>query len=691
MATETKTGGWFNELAPKFNKDRFKRLTETLSFPEYLERVKARPQLAFSAYQRLYNMIVSAGVSTFERYRRTVQHYKFFDDESIPICGLDETLEQLVKHVKGAADWYGTERRILLLHGPVGSSKSTICRRLKRGMEQYSQTDEGAIYSYDWVDIGDFDIKPTSACPMNDDPMKLVPTEMRDAVLQFLNGRLDEVLPENQKHLGHPIRLTGELNPHCKYFMGELLKKYDGNWAKVVEKHIRVKRILLSESDRIGIGTFQPKDPKNQDATELTGDINYMKLGHYGVDSDPRAFSFDGEFEVSNRGMLEMIEILKLEKEFLYDMLGVCQERQFKPKKFPQIDVDLVLIGHTNNPEFEKLKGDNSMEAIRDRTVRVDVPYLLEWKQEQRVLEQDYGKHKVRQHVAPHTIEIAALWAILTRLTPDKDNKISLVEKAKLYDGRSLPGWTEDSVKELRDKYSNEGLFRGVSARFVQNAISNALVSNPGYINPFMVMNELKAKLRLLMINDENDRTFYDSCIELAKKELDEILKNEVQRALVADNSAIERLFTNYIDNVVAHVEKTKVRNPYTGAEVDPDERLMRSIEEKADIPEQMADDFRRQIAQFIGTMHFRKKEVRWDSNPKLAKALEKKLFEDTKDSIKLSALSNAAGVIDKDLAEKIDAIKTRMVKNFGYNEESATDVLNYVASIFARGELVDD
>lgn len=681
----------FNSISQRFNKTRFKKLTETMSFSEYLDRVYRKPQLAYSAYQRLYNMIVGAGKETHEKYRKTVTRYKFFDDESLPICGLDHTLESLVKHIKGAAGWYGTERRILLLHGPVGSSKSTICRRLKRGMEDYSQSDDGAIYSYDWVDIGEFDIKATAACPMNDDPLKLIPLEMRAEIATKLNTILDDSVPENQRELIHQIKLLGELNPHCKYFMGQLLKKYDGDLGKVLDKHIQVKRIVLSESDRIGIGTFQPKDPKNQDATELTGDINYMKLGHYGVDSDPRAFSFDGEFEVANRGMLEFIEILKLEKEFLYDLLGVCQERQFKPKKFPQIDVDMVLIGHTNNPEFEKLKADQTMEALRDRTVRVDVPYLLEWKQEQRVLDHDYGKNKVRQHVAPHTIEIAALWAILTRLAPDKDRKLSPVEKAKLYDGRSLPGWTEDSVKELRDKYQNEGLQRGISARFVQNAISNALVSNPGYVNPFMVMNELQDKLKLLMINDENDRGWYTTCIELAKKELDEILKNEVQRALVADNNAIERLFTNYIDNVVAHVDKTKVRNPFTQQEVEPDERLMRSIEEKADIPEQMADDYRRQIAQFMGTMSIRKKEVRWDSNPKLARALEKKLFEDTKDTIKLSALTSAAGVIDKDLQEKIDAIKTRMVKNFGYNEESATDVLKYVSSIFSRGELTDN
>jgi serine protein kinase len=683
----------FRTLASKFDQKTFKKLNETMTWGEYLNKVYNRPQLAYSAYQRLYNMIMLPGVEKFEKYRRTVTHYKFFDQEPDPIMGLEDTLESLVKHIKGAAGWHGTERRILLLHGPVGSSKSTICRRLKRGMEEYSRTDDGAIYSYNWKNIKEFDIKDESPCPMNDDPLKLIPVEMRAEFIGQLNARLEDTVPDTDRHMVHNIRVTGELNPHCKYFMGKLLKHYNGDLSKVLENHIEVKRILLSESERCGIGTFQPKDPKNQDATELTGDINYMKLGHYGVDSDPRAFSFDGEFEIANRGMLEMIEILKLEKEFLYDLLGVCQERQFKPKKFPQIDVDLVIIGHTNSPEFIKLTGDPTMEALRDRTVRIDVPYLLEHKHELKVLEHDYGKHRVKTHVAPHTLEIASLWAILTRLNDDKDNKLQPVEKAKLYDGRVLPGWTEDMVKELRQKTKNqsEGLKRGISARFVQNAISNALVSNPGYVNPFMVMSEIKEKLKFLMINSEDDRQFYDGCVDAAKKELDEILKNEVQRALVADDSAIERLFANYIDNVVAHCEKAKIKNPYTGQEVDPDERLMRSIEEKADIPEQMADDFRRQMAEFIGRQSIKKKEVRWDSNAKLAKALEAKLFEDTKDTIKIAKLSQGASVVDKATQEKIDAIKSRMIKNYGYNEESAADVLNYVSSIFTRGDLVNE
>lgn len=679
---------WFSSISKNFDQKRFKTMTETMSFPDYLDRVRKAPQIAYSAYQRLYNMIVSPGVEKFERYRKTLNHYKFFDDASLPICGLEETIASFVKHIKGAAGWYGTEKRILLLHGPVGSSKSTICRRIKRGMEDYSRTEEGAIYTYDWTNIKDFDIKDEAACPLNDDPLKLIPSDMRGSIMEDLNRILEEKYTDTTKELLHPVRLQGELNPHCKYFMNQLLRKYNGDIGKVLEKHIRVKRIVLSESDRIGIGTFQPKDPKNQDATELTGDINYMKLGHYGVDSDPRAFSFDGEFEIANRGMLEFIEILKLEKEFLYDLLGVCQERQFKPKKFPQIDVDMVLISHTNNPEFEKLRQDPMMEALKDRTVRIDVPYLLEWKQEQRVLNQDFAPDKVKQHIAPHTIETAALFDVLTRLDEDKDQKLSLVEKAKLYDGRSLPGWTQDSVKELKDKNEEEGMLKGVSARFTQNAISNALVSNLNYINPFMVLNEIGEKLKLLMTTDENHRTFYHKCVDAAKKELEDILKNEVQKALVADSGAIERLFAKYVDMITAHVSESKVKDPYTQKDVAPDERLMRSIEEKAGVQEGMADDFRRQMVQFIGTESIKSKgkEIRWDSNAKLAKALEMKMFEDTKDTIKLSSISNA--VMDKDMQEKVDAIKARMIKNYGYNEESASDVLSFVASIFSRGDI---
>lgn len=684
-------------LSSKFDREKFRKINEEMSFSDYLNLVYERPRLARTAYQYLYDMIVSKGSRKIERYRKTYIRYNFFESSEMPIFGLDETLHQIVQFFKGAAGGYGPDRRVLLLHGPVGSSKSTILRCIKKGLECYSLTEDGAWYTFKWVNLptGKDDgiyTQSEDESPMHEDPLKLLPPEMRKEVVADLNRILIEQTPEKDRTALYRISVEGELDPRSKKFMQELLRRYDGDWGKVVENHIRVVRKVHSESDRCGIATFQPKDEKNQDSTELTGDINWGKLPHFGTDSDPRAFNFDGEFCVGNRGLVEFIEVLKLAKEFLYDLLGASQEKQIKPKKFPQVAVDTVLVGHTNSPEFLRLKSDQTMEALRDRTVKIDVPYLLRWSEELKVLEHHYCKDKIKQHIAPHTLEVAALWSVLTRLRDDKDGKISLVEKSKLYDGRSLPGWTEDSVKEMRDKYPDEGMI-GISCRYTQDKISNCLSSHYDYINFFMVLNELKMGLdHQSLINNQEDKARYVHCIDLARKELDDILKNEVQKALVGDEKAIERLCGNYIDNVMAYINGTKIKNPFTEQDQEPDERLMRSIEEKIDVPEVGADDFRRMLAGFIGNLAHKGKEFKWDSNPQLKKALEAKLFEDTKDHIKLSALDiKGAAVVDKDIQEKIDAVKKRLIDQYGYNEQSATDVLTYVASIFARGDVSKD
>lgn len=684
-------------LSSKFDREKFRKINEEMSFSQYLDLVYERPRLARTAYQYLYDMIVSKGSRKVERYRKTYIRYNFFDSSDMPIFGLDETLHQIVQFFKGAAGGYGPDRRVLLLHGPVGSSKSTILRCIKKGLESYSLTDEGAWYTFKWVNLptGKDDgiyTQSEDESPMHEDPLKLLPQDMRREVVEDLNRILVEQTPEKERTSLYRISVDGELDPRSKKFMQELLLRNDGDWGKVVENHIRVVRKVHSEADRCGIATFQPKDEKNQDSTELTGDINWGKLPHFGTDSDPRAFNFDGEFCVGNRGLVEFIEVLKLAKEFLYDLLGASQEKQIKPKKFPQVGVDTVLVGHTNSPEFLRLKSDQTMEALRDRTVKIDVPYLLRWSEELKVLEHHYHNDRIKQHIAPHTLEIAALWSVLTRLKDDRDGKISLVEKAKLYDGRSLPGWTEDSVKEMRDKYPDEGMI-GISCRYTQDKISNCLSSHYDYINFFMVLNELKMGLdHQSLINNQEDKARYVHCIDLARKELDDILKNEVQKALVGDEKAIERLCGNYIDNVMAYINGTKIKNPFTEQDQEPDERLMRSIEEKIDIPEVGADDFRRMLAGFIGHLAHSGKEFKWDSNPQLKKALEAKLFEDTKDHIKLSALDiKGAAVVDKDIQEKIDAVKKRLIDIYGYNEKSATDVLTYVASIFARGDVSEE
>jgi serine protein kinase len=656
--------------------DSFKKENWEGSFEEYLELVRQQPLVTRNAFQRLYDMILSYGSREYTIYREKITHYNFFDDPDHAgeegVYGLDKQLMELVNAFKSAAMGYGIEKRVLLLHGPVGSSKSTICRLLKRGFERYSRTDAGAIYTFGWIENGDTATYVPD--PMHEDPLKLIPLDMREMVCEKLSSP------------AHRVVIKGELNPFSRRMFADRMRSYDGDWTRVIQD-VRVRRLILSEQDRVGIGTFQPKDEKNQDSTELTGDINYRKIAEYGSDSDPRAFNFDGEFNIANRGIIEFIEVLKLDVAFLYDLLGASQEHKIKPKKFAQTDIDEVIIGHTNEPEYKKLQSNEFMEALRDRTVKIDVPYVTKLGDEVKIYEKDFNADRVRgKHIAPHTLRMAAMWAVLTRLEEPKNASLSLMQKLKLYDGKSLPGFTEDNIKELRAESNREGM-HGISPRYVQDKISNALVAHPEAtcVNPFMVMNELEAGLKHhSLISSEDQRTHYRNLLTAVKEEYDDVVKNEVQRAIAADSDALTRLCSNYIDNVKAYTQREKVINKFTGQPEEPDERLMRSIEEKISISDTRKDDFRREIMNYIGALAIEGKTFDYKTNERLQKALELKLFEDQKDSIKLTSL--VSKVIDRETQEKIDVVKSRLIRDFGYNEESATDVLNYVASIFARG-----
>ncbi len=683
----TTTTSWSQKIAALQDHKEYASLHWEGSFDEYLELVKKNPRVTRTAYQRVYDMILSHGKTEYIDNKKKLVRYHFFSDEKNQgrdaVFGLDVPLMKLVNVFKAAAAGYGAEKRVILLHGPVGSSKSTIARLIKRGLEEYTRTPDGALYTFSWVFEEKTSLPDGSTLhgriksPLNEEPLKLIPRDMRNRVLA-------ELCPPEA---GYAPNDLGELNPSCRFIFQQLMIKYGGDLTKVYA-HVRVQRLVFSEKDRIGIGTFQPKDEKNQDSTELTGDINYRKIAEFGSDSDPRAFNFDGEFCVANRGVIEFVEMLKLDVAFLYDLLGATQEHKIKPKKFPQTDIDEVIIGHTNEPEFKKLESNEFMEALRDRTIKIDIPYITKLSEEIKIYEKEYNSKRIRgKHIAPHTLEMAAMWAVMTRLEEPKKHNLTVLQKLKLYNGKTLPNFTEDNIKELRKEAAREGL-EGISPRFVQDKISNALVTDKSEnsINPFMVMNELEAGLKThSLIASEDVRKRYRELLNSVKQEYEDIVKNEVQRAISADEEAIAKLCGNYIDNVKAYTQKEKIKNKYTGQYEEPDERLMRAIEEKIDIPESRKDDFRREIMNYIGALAIEGKSFNWRTNERLQKALELKLFEDQKDSIKLKTL--VSSVVDKETQEKIDVVKTRLIKTFGYDDESATDVLNFVASIFARGD----
>ncbi|MCY4444454.1 MAG: serine protein kinase [Proteobacteria bacterium] len=664
-------------------KKEYAELSWTGTFQDYLDKLTERPDIARSAFQRAYDMIASYGFHEYEESKKKITHWHFFDDPlgdgKDAVYGLDVHLQKLIHTIKAGAYRYGAEKRVILLHGPVGSSKSTIARLLKKGIEHYSRTDEGLMFSFDWIHLKDIvDMEDTFPTPMNEDPLILLPSEHRTHFLTALN---------EGKERGKQVWPRGDLCPPSRFIFNKLLTHYKGDWQEMIDKHVRIRRLVLSERERIGIGTFQPKDEKNQDSTELSGDINYRKIAIYGSDSDPRAFNFDGEFNIANRGIIEFIEVLKLDTAFLYDLLTASQEHKIKPKKFAQTDIDLLILGHTNEPEFKKLQNNEFMEALKDRTVKIDVPYITKLNEETKIYQKDFNKESVpHMHIAPHTLEMASMWAVLTRLEPATKANLTLLQKLKLYNGKTSQNFTEENIKELRKETKREGL-EGISPRYIQDKISNALILDKGQgcLSPFIVLNELESGLKNhSLINDEKTKKRYRELLVDVKREYEDIVKHEVQKAISADESAIDKLCGNYIDNIKAYIQKEKIKNPYTGGYEEPDERMMRSIEEKIDIPDVRKDDFRREIMNYIGALALDGKPFDFRSNERLHKALELKLFEDQKDTIKLTTL--IGNVVDREAQGKIDVVKQRLIDNYGYCDICASDALSFVSSIFARG-----
>jgi len=663
----------FDLVQSHLDKEAHAALTWEGSFQDYLALVESSPSVARNAWQRLLDMIESHGSEAPERRGGPIRWKLFndpFDGGRDAVYGLDRPLAQLVSTIRAGAQGLGPERRVLLLHGPVGSAKSTIVRLLKRGLEEYSRTQEGALYTFTW------NVDGQEVCsPMHQDPLMLIPFEARPA----LEAKLNE-----ESRTDYRLHIRGELDPVSRYYYRELMGRYDGSWTKVLE-HVRVQRLVLSERDRIGIGTFQPKDEKNQDSTELTGDLNYRLIAEYGSDSDPRAFNFDGEFNIANRGLLEFVEVLKLDVAFLYDLLGASQEQTIKPRKFAQTHIDEVIIGHTNEPEYRKLQNNELMEAFRDRTIKIDVPYNLAESDEVRIYKRQFNKTTVpNRFIAPHTLEIAALWSILTRLEEPKQPNLTLLQKAHLYNGREVQGFGAEHVREMRDDAKREGMV-GISPRYVQDRIATALVEKASYVGPLDVMEFLERGLdHHSLISNEDLRKRYAQLISHAREEYEETIKHEVQVAVASDREASDRLCSKYIDNVKAYTTREKVIDA-NGREHDPDERLMRSIEGKIDIPDSRKDDFRHELMNYIAALHLEGKTFDYRQNQRLSRALDLKLFEDRRDTIQLTSL--VSSVVDPDTRQKIEAIRGRLIEEFGYDRDSADEVLQYVADLFARGE----
>ncbi|SFP95390.1 PrkA family serine protein kinase [Salibacterium halotolerans] len=622
------------------HQEKEKQLEWRGTFKEYLELVKKHPHIAQHSHSRVYNMIKDAGVLEKDNQKM----YRFFGED---IYGLEEPLEKLVEeYFHSAARRLDVKKRILMLMGPVSGGKSTIVTMLKRGLEEYSRTDAGAVYAIE-------------GCPMQEDPLHLIPPHLRD---EFY----DE----------YGIHIEGRLSP---LNMMRLEKEYGGNIEDVM-----VERIFFSEDKRVGIGTFSPSDPKSQDIADLTGSIDFSTIAEYGSESDPRAYRFDGELNKANRGIMEFQEMLKCDEKFLWHLLSLSEEGNFKAGRFALISADELIVAHTNEAEYQAFINNKKNEALHSRIIVMNIPYNLKVSEEERIYEKMIaGSDMADVHIAPHALRTAAIFSILTRLKVPKNQTVDLVKKMKLYDGEELEGFKDQDVEELKKEYQDEGM-DGIDPRYVINRISSAIIrKDVESINALDVLRSLKEGLDQHASISDEDKERYLDFIAAARKEYDEAAKKEVQKAFVYSyEESAKTLMDNYLDNVEAYCNKNKLKDPLTGEEMSPDEKLMRSIEEQIGISENAKRAFREEILIRISAYARKGKKFDYNSHEHLREAIQQKLFADLKDVVKITTSTKTP---DESQLKKINEVTARLIDEHGYNSVSANELLRYVGSLLNR------
>jgi serine protein kinase len=569
-----------------------------------------------------------------------------FADE---LFGMDESIERVVDYFKAAAAGSEVGRRLLLLLGPPSGGKSTLVILLKRGLEEYSHTDAGALYGI-------------QGCPIHESPLHLIPHTLR---------------PNFRETYG--VDISGEICPYCRM---RLEQQYNGDFLQMP-----VERIFISEAGRSGIGTYAPHDPTTADLADLVGSVDLSKVAEFGDEGDPRAWSWSGAVYAASRGMLEMIEILKVKREFLYLLLTLTQEKNVKVSRFPLIYLDETILAHTNLAEFRKFLQESENEALLDRMVIIQVPYTLNYLDEARIYKKliSSAAPAFREvHLDPHVLHAAAVFAILTRLHEADDKDQELTKKIRIHASEDVEGVNRTDAERARQKMPDEGL-AGVSPRFVINALSNAIIqSDTRSLTTMDVLLALKDAIENdARIDPKRKRKWIDYLVLARKHFYNRWVKEDVHKALfVSFEQEAQDLLDKYLDEVEATLDSRQIRDPITNEERRPDERFLRSVEEKIHISDSGKQSFRQEVVRKAMGAFKRGEKFTLDSHAQLHDAVQQYLFEQRRDVLRLVSSSSRP---DEEVRQKISIVERRLVDEYGYDSHSAREALNYVTTLLAQ------
>ena len=616
--------------------------------------------VARSSHQYIWDMIRWQG-SEIDQEGHT--RYKLFADE---LYGIDDSLERLADYFKAASAGSEVGRRLLLMLGPPSGGKSSIVILLKRGMEEYSHTDEGAIYAI-------------QGCPVNESPLHLVPYTLR---------------PQFREIYG--VEIVGDLCPLCRARLERQAEVRDAEAQTATVEgggkltgdfmQMPVQRIFISEAGRVGIGTYAPHDPTTADIADLVGSVDLSKVAEYGDEGDPRAWSWSGAMYASSRGALEMIEILKVKREFLYLLLTLTQEKNVKVSRFPLIYLDEAVLAHTNLAEFRRFLQESENEALLDRMVIIQVPYTLSYRDEARIYRKLISSATAFKevHLDPHVLHTAAVFAILTRLHEGEEKETEFSKKVRVHSGEDVEGVNQADAERIKARMPDEGL-GGVSPRFVINALSNAIIQSD--VKSLTTMEMLLALKDAIdsdaRIDPKKKRKWVDFLVIARKDFYNRWVKEDVHKALfVSFEQEAQDLLDKYLDEVEATLDNRPVKDPITNEERRPDERFLRSVEEKIHISDSGKQSFRQEVVRKAMGAFKRGEKFALSSHARLHEAIEQYLFEQRRDVLRLVSSTTRP---DEEAKQKISVVEQRLVDEYGYDTHGAREALNYVTTLLAQ------
>jgi serine protein kinase len=615
------------------------------SFTEFLTTILPRSPtlIARSSHEYIWDMLLWHGRDV--EGSDTNKARGLFKRE---LFGVDDPLARVVDYFKAAAAGSDVGRRLLLLLGPPSGGKSTLAIMLKRGLEEYSRTDAGALYA-------------VKGSPLRESPLNLVPASLRAGFRET-----------------YGVDINGEISPWARDF---LERECGGDYLKVP-----VERVFLSEAARSGIGTYAPHDPSTADIADLVGSVDLSKVAQVGDEGDPRAWSWSGAVYAASRGVLEMIEILKVKREFLYLLLTMTQEKNVKVSRFPLIYLDETILAHTNLAEFNKFLQEKENEALLDRMVIIKVPYALSYLDESRIYQKlVYGAPAFRNtHLDPHVLHLAAVFGILTRLSKVEREGLDLPKKVRIFAGEAVEGFSENEAQRLRAEVPDEGL-TGVSPRFIINAISTAITrGNTKSLTSMEVLLALKDSIESdARIDAKQKKAWFDHLVTARKEFYNRWVKEDVHRALFASfEDEAQQLLEKYLDEVEASLDQRPVTDPMTGENRAPDERFLRSVEEKIKVSDSGKQSFRQEVVRKAMVAFKAGEKFRLASHARMREAIEQYLFEERRDVLRLVTSTSRP---DDEARKKISVVQERLVKEYGYDEHSAKEALSYVTTLLSQ------